>query len=121
MIVASNIGTYGHRRQRTEDPVRSPILKLSTGGLVLRWVTTWEYPLLYVLPCFCCRVEAVVIGFGTLDILLETFRNGLLAMWELAKSSALHLDSHSFKDRKISNQGSLASRLAHHVVPRCKR
>ena len=44
--------TYGHRSQKTEDPVRSPVLKLQTGGLVLRWVTTWEYPLLYVLYFF---------------------------------------------------------------------
>ena len=43
-------GTYDHRSQRTEDPVRSPELKLRTGGLVVRWVTTCEYPLLYVLP-----------------------------------------------------------------------
>ena len=44
-----SLSTYGHRSQKTEDPVRSPVLKLRTGGLVLRWVTTWEYPLLYVL------------------------------------------------------------------------
>ena len=44
--------TYGHRSQRTEDPVRSPVLKLRTGRLVLRWVTTWEYRLLYVLQFF---------------------------------------------------------------------
>ena len=54
--------TYGHRSQRTEDPVRSPELKLRTGGLVVRWVTTCEYPLLYILLfgpdeslCFCSR------------------------------------------------------------------
>ena len=41
--------TYGHRSQKTEDPVRSPVLKLRTGRLVLWWVTTWEYRLLYVL------------------------------------------------------------------------
>ncbi|KAF1992744.1 hypothetical protein P154DRAFT_452103, partial [Amniculicola lignicola CBS 123094] len=29
-------------------PVRSPIFKPVTGGLVVRWVTTSEYPLLYV-------------------------------------------------------------------------
>ena len=44
--------TYGHRLQKTEDPVRSPVLKLQTGGLVVRWVTTSEYPLLYVLQFF---------------------------------------------------------------------
>ncbi|KAF2176281.1 hypothetical protein K469DRAFT_607773, partial [Zopfia rhizophila CBS 207.26] len=31
-------------------PVRSPLNKPLTGGLVVRWVTTSEYPLLYV---FC--------------------------------------------------------------------
>lgn len=41
--------TYGHRSQNTRDPVRSPIFKLRTGRLVLRWVTTWESRLLYVL------------------------------------------------------------------------
>jgi hypothetical protein len=40
--------TYDHRRLRTELPVRSAELKQSTGGLVVRWVTTGEYPLLYV-------------------------------------------------------------------------
>jgi hypothetical protein len=29
-------------------PVRSAIFKQDTGGLVVRWVTTGEYPLLYV-------------------------------------------------------------------------
>ena len=46
------MNTYGHRSQRTEDPVRSPVLKLRTGRLVLRWVTTWEYRLPYVLPFY---------------------------------------------------------------------
>ena len=44
--------TYGHRSVKTEDPVRSPELKHRTGRLVLRWVTTWESRLLYVLY-FC--------------------------------------------------------------------
>jgi hypothetical protein len=29
-------------------PVRSALFKQRTGGLVVRWVTTSEYPLLYV-------------------------------------------------------------------------
>jgi hypothetical protein len=40
--------TYDHRTLRTELPVRSAELKQCTGGLVVRWVTTGEYPLLYV-------------------------------------------------------------------------
>ena len=44
--------TYDHRSQNIGHPVRSGILKLRTGRLVVRWVTTSEYRLLYVLP-FC--------------------------------------------------------------------
>jgi hypothetical protein len=33
-------------------PVRSAIFKQDTGGLVVRWVTTGEYPLLYVFEDF---------------------------------------------------------------------
>jgi hypothetical protein len=46
--------TYDHRTLRTELPVRSAELKQCTGGLVVRWVTTGEYPLLYVFVVFCC-------------------------------------------------------------------
>jgi hypothetical protein len=35
-----------------ELPVRSAVLKQCTGGLVVRWVTTSEYPLLYVFAIF---------------------------------------------------------------------
>ncbi|KAF1933106.1 uncharacterized protein M421DRAFT_53545, partial [Didymella exigua CBS 183.55] len=40
--------TYGHRTLKTRLPVRSALFKQRTGGLVVRWVTTSEYPLLYV-------------------------------------------------------------------------
>ena len=40
--------TYDHRTMKPELPVRSAVLKHGTGGLVVRWVTTSEYPLLYV-------------------------------------------------------------------------
>jgi nitrogen fixation-related uncharacterized protein len=41
-------GTYDHRTMKTLLPVRSADIKHGTGGLVVRWVTTSEYPLLYV-------------------------------------------------------------------------
>ncbi|KAF1961144.1 hypothetical protein CC80DRAFT_402106, partial [Byssothecium circinans] len=44
--------TYDHRILRTRLPVRSAIYKQDTGGLVLRWVTTGEYLLLYVFAVF---------------------------------------------------------------------
>jgi hypothetical protein len=45
--------TYDHRLKRIGHPVRSAIHKLEIGGLVVGWVTTSEYPLLYVfLPIF---------------------------------------------------------------------
>jgi hypothetical protein len=44
--------TYDHRTLKIELPVRSAVLKQCTGGLVVRWVTTGEYPLLYVFDFF---------------------------------------------------------------------
>jgi hypothetical protein len=40
--------TYDHRALKPRLPVRSALFKQRTGGLVVRWVTTSEYPLLYV-------------------------------------------------------------------------
>jgi hypothetical protein len=48
--------TYDHRTLKIELPVRSAVLKQCTGGLVVRWVTTSEYPLLYVFT-FLLRVR----------------------------------------------------------------
>jgi hypothetical protein len=54
--------TYDHRLKRIGHPVRSAIHKLEIGGLVVGWVTTSEYPLLYVFFCllfiFCSSAEA---------------------------------------------------------------
>ena len=43
--------TYDHRLERIGHPVRSAIHKLQIGRLVVGWVTTSEYLLLYVF-CF---------------------------------------------------------------------
>jgi hypothetical protein len=50
---AGKYATYDHRTLKIELPVRSAVLKQCTGGLVVRWVTTGEYPLLYVFDFFC--------------------------------------------------------------------
>ncbi|KEQ88659.1 hypothetical protein M438DRAFT_89808, partial [Aureobasidium pullulans EXF-150] len=42
-----------HSQLKTGHPVRSAIHKQLNGRLVLRWVTTWESLLLYVLFCQC--------------------------------------------------------------------
>ncbi|KAG9998589.1 hypothetical protein KCU78_g16355, partial [Aureobasidium melanogenum] len=42
-----------HSQLKTGHPVRSAIHKQLNGRLVLRWVTTWESLLLYVLYLFC--------------------------------------------------------------------
>ena len=48
MITFKQAFTYDHRTLNIELPVRSAVLKQCTGGLVVRWVTTSESPLLYV-------------------------------------------------------------------------
>jgi hypothetical protein len=56
LVILSQNGiscTYGHSQLKTGHPVRSAIHKQLNGRLVLRWVTTWESLLLYVLYFFC--------------------------------------------------------------------
>jgi hypothetical protein len=50
--IISVLDTYDHRTLKTRLPVRSALFKQRTGGLVVRWVTTSEYPLLYVFAVF---------------------------------------------------------------------
>ncbi|KAF2626146.1 hypothetical protein BU25DRAFT_102196 [Macroventuria anomochaeta] len=47
-IKVDNSFTYDHRTLNTRLPVRSALFKQRTGRLVVRWVTTSEYLLLYV-------------------------------------------------------------------------
>jgi hypothetical protein len=54
--------TYDHRTLKTRLPVRSALFKQRTGGLVVRWVTTSEYPLLYV---FCIKSVLSTFIHGT--------------------------------------------------------
>jgi hypothetical protein len=41
-------------REKARLPVRSALFKQDTGGLVVRWVTTSESPLLYVFASLYC-------------------------------------------------------------------
>ena len=51
-ICKRQIATYDHRLERIGHPVRSAIHKLQIGRLVVGWVTTSEYLLLYVFVSF---------------------------------------------------------------------
>ena len=55
MFVVAPPDTYDHRTLKTRLPVRSALFKQRTGGLVVRWVTTSEYPLLYVFAFLLLR------------------------------------------------------------------
>ncbi|KAH7079664.1 hypothetical protein FB567DRAFT_126761 [Paraphoma chrysanthemicola] len=90
--------TYDHRRSTPGLPVRSAILKSATGGLVVKWVTIGEYPLLYVFFVFMdyvwfaclsnCRlcgifrdmVRSAVLRWGIRGIVLGIGRIGLRAL-----------------------------------------
>jgi hypothetical protein len=78
MLHVVNSVTYDHRTLKTRLPVRSALFKQRTGGLVVRWVTTSEYPLLYVFVfallfvalqgpgrlfcCFFCKFSDYVVA-----------------------------------------------------------
>jgi hypothetical protein len=60
--------TYDHRTLKTRLPVRSALFKQRTGGLVVRWVTTGESPLLYVFASvFGTTIREVALGGYTLN------------------------------------------------------
>jgi hypothetical protein len=58
--------TYDHRLRRIGHPVRSAIHKPQIGRLVVGWVTTSEYLLLYVFAIFVfapvCRDFLAEVG-----------------------------------------------------------
>jgi hypothetical protein len=70
--------TYDHRILRTRLPVRSALFKQDTGGLVVRWVTTSESPLLYVFELFALTYVALesiyLTSFATTRCLGSTAR-----------------------------------------------
>ncbi|KAG9639757.1 hypothetical protein KCU64_g13254, partial [Aureobasidium melanogenum] len=49
-----------HSQLKTGHPVRSAIHKQLNGRLVLRWVTTWESLLLYVLHLFLLQFDQLL-------------------------------------------------------------
>ena len=51
-VIRRNAFTYDHRLRRIGHPVRSAIHKPQIGRLVVGWVTTSEYLLLYVFVFF---------------------------------------------------------------------
>jgi hypothetical protein len=65
--------TYGHSQLKTGHPVRSAIHKQLNGRLVLRWVTTWESLLLYVLHFFSCFSFHVHNCSNSMSFLLSRF------------------------------------------------
>jgi hypothetical protein len=65
--------TYDHRTLRIRLPVRSALYKQCTGGLVVRWVTTSESPLLYVMFFFLSHFQ----GHGWRLLLLMSRRKAV--------------------------------------------
>jgi hypothetical protein len=57
-----------------ELPVRSAVLKHCTGGLVVRWVTTSESPLLYVFTKFLIWY-VTELRFGSCEMFSSCFNN----------------------------------------------
>jgi hypothetical protein len=61
-ILVRHLFTFDHRTLRARLPVRSALFKQRTGGLVVRWVTTSEYPLLNVFDSFFVHTTAAAMA-----------------------------------------------------------
>jgi hypothetical protein len=76
------ISTYDHRTLKTRLPVRSALFKQRTGGLVVRWVTTSEYPLLYVFAFFLAPFwMSSTVPYRVHIVFLVTFRSDVSLDW----------------------------------------
>jgi hypothetical protein len=53
------------RQETIRLPVRSALFKQRTGGLVVRWMTTSEYPLLNVFEVSFCLFRTLVYVCST--------------------------------------------------------
>ena len=60
---------------KPELPVRSAVPKHCTGGLVVRWVTTSEYPLLYV---FVFLLSCLTLTAASTAALIMASRKSLM-------------------------------------------
>ena len=69
--------TYDHRTSTIALPVRSAVLKRCTGGLVVRWVTTGESPLLYVFA-FCLSDRLYCRDIILIDVFPSTYNHRTL-------------------------------------------
>jgi hypothetical protein len=82
--IANSTNTYDHRFEKIRDPVRSPLVKLGTGRLVVGSVTTSESLLLYVffLAFFLFGIFLVLSPFMVLFGDVEIFvASGFLETW----------------------------------------
>ncbi|KAH0015677.1 hypothetical protein KCU78_g8118, partial [Aureobasidium melanogenum] len=76
-----------HSQLKTGHPVRSAIHKQLNGRLVLRWVTTWESLLLYVLhqlfaslstPCGHALIRLQPLKGDSFDVKAQLNHNAVL-------------------------------------------
>jgi hypothetical protein len=75
--------TYDQSLQKIRDPVRSPLVKLKSAGLVVGSVTTSESPVLYVVDIYI-RLPFVIIRSLPLEIPLTSI---LLVMGQVSPLS----------------------------------
>lgn len=59
-VEVGDVSTYDHRSKNLALPVCSAVLKLGTGGLVVRWVTTGESLLSYVFFCIFVFLSLII-------------------------------------------------------------
>ena len=87
-LIKSISGTYDHRLKRIGHPVRSAIHKLQIGRLVVGWVTTSEYLLLYVLEFLLLHLFPAKINRQTRCI-KKCSLNSQLGIWSFLKFEML--------------------------------
>jgi hypothetical protein len=95
--------TYDHRTLKTRLPVRSALFKQRTSGLVVRWVNTSEYPLLYVF-CHCFRLVVVPCKQSRLALTVSLPHRVLLSMLRMDTGIARCAINCLSKEKQLANR-----------------
>jgi hypothetical protein len=95
--------TYDQSLQKVRDPVRSPLVKLKSAGLVVGSVTTSESPVLYVFLFFLGILPLLARSFDSCYIMLQTTRNCHIRPKPLENTGSRPLSLSQAKERRTSS------------------
>ena len=130
----SHSSTYDHRILNSALPVRSAVLKQDTSALVLGWVTTGEYALLYVfaknlsfcrialdpIRLFFCKLKDMVILWPHLPLNRVAMMSSARPLWSAwAAVECFNASGHRQAARSSTSSRKVSFGVLNRTAPVC--